>query len=153
MRTENISRSQRTLGYLLRHAYDRLAERVYDRLAAAGFADIRRAHSSVFRHIAPDGSRVSELAERAHMTKQSMAYLVESLVTLGYLDLGPDPADGRAKLARLTARGEAASRALVRLSREVEDGFATLLPPGDMERLRDHLEQLAGRLEAEAPAP
>lgn len=152
MTGENISRSERTLGYLLRHAYEQLADRVYGRLAAAGFADIRRAHSSVFRHIAAAGSRVSDLAERAHMTKQSMAYLVESLTALGYLEVVPDPADGRAKLVRLTARGEDASRALVHLSRTAEDEFAQLLPAGQMDRLRAQLDALAARLENEAGA-
>lgn len=150
MTGENISRSQRTLGFLLRQAYEHLADRVYGQLAAAGFADIRRAHSSVFRHIAAAGSRVSDLADRAHMTKQSMAYLVESLMALGYLEVVPDPADGRAKLARLTARGEAASHALVRLSREAEDELAGHLPAGEMETLRAHLDTLATRLDAEA---
>lgn len=150
MTGKNISRSQRTLGYLLRHAYEKLADRVYGRLATAGFADIRRAHSSVFRHIAPSGSRVSDLADRAHITKQSMAYLVESLTALGYLEVVPDPADGRAKLARLTARGEAASRALVHLSRTAEDEFAQLLPDGQMEALRSHLDALTAQLEDEA---
>ncbi|WP_127091244.1 MarR family winged helix-turn-helix transcriptional regulator [Aquabacter cavernae] len=144
----NISQTQRTLGYLLRHAYECLSEQVYGSLAARGFADIRRAHSNVFRHIAAGGSRVSDLAERAHMTKQGMAYLVESLAGLGYLEVMPDPADGRAKLARLTVRGDAASRELVRLSREAEETFAAALPPGDMERLRGQLEGLVAKMGA-----
>ena len=51
------------------------------------------------------GTRVSVLAERAHMTKQSMAQLVAHLETHGYVERVPDPADGRAKLVRATARG------------------------------------------------
>ncbi|MEW6123689.1 MAG: MarR family winged helix-turn-helix transcriptional regulator [Pseudomonadota bacterium] len=153
MTGSNISEAQRTLGYLLRHAYEQLSETVYGRLAAGGFGDIRRAHSSVFRNIAGGGSRVSDLAERAHMTKQGMAYLVESLAGLGYLEVMPDPADGRAKLARLTARGEAASRELVRLSRVVEEEYAALLPAGDMTRLRAHLEALAAGIDAAPGGP
>ncbi len=48
---ETLSRSRRTLGYLLRQAYEHLAEHVYGQMAEAGFSDIRRAHSAVFRHI------------------------------------------------------------------------------------------------------
>ena len=39
---------------------------------------------------------MSELAERAHLTKQSMAYLVEALAQSGYVTIAPDPEDGRA---------------------------------------------------------
>ncbi len=87
------------------------------------------------------------------MTKQSMAYLVEGLTALGYLEVGPDPADRRAKLARLTARGEAASHALVRISREAEEALAALLPAGQMETLRAHLEALTTGLEAQKGTP
>jgi hypothetical protein len=44
-------------------------------MAEAGFPDIRPAHSNLFRNMTEGGSRVSELAERAQMTKQSMGYL------------------------------------------------------------------------------
>ncbi len=39
------------------------------------------------------------------MTKQSMAQLVAHLEQHGYVERVPDPADGRAKLVRATARG------------------------------------------------
>ena len=45
------------------------------------------------------------LAARAQMTKQSMAQLVAHLEAHGYVERVPDPADGRAKLVRATARG------------------------------------------------
>ena len=51
------------------------------------------------------GTRVSVLAARAQMTKQSMAQLVAHLEAHGYVERVPDPADGRAKLVRATARG------------------------------------------------
>lgn len=147
MNQANVAAMQRTLGYLLRLPYEILSDRVYAGLAASGFPDLRRAHSSVFRHIAASGSRVSELADRAHMTKQSMGYLVESLAGLGYLEIVPDAADGRAKLVRLTARGHKVSMTLVRLSRAVEREFGELLRPGEMAHLRAGLEDLAKALE------
>lgn len=144
----NISAARRTLGFLLRLPYETLSERVYGALAARGFPDVRPAHSAVFRYIARSGSRVSELAERAHLTKQSMAYLVEALAHGGYVTVTPDPADGRAKLVCLTARGHEVSEALVTLSREVEDNFAARLTPGRMATLRSLLGELADALEA-----
>lgn len=148
MSGENISAAKRTLGFLLRLPYETLSERVYGALAARGFADIRPAHSAVFRYIAHSGSRVSDLAERAHLMKQSMAYLVETLAHSGYVTVAPDPADGRAKLVCLTARGHEVSKMLVALSREVEDDFAARLAPGRMAVLRGLLSELANGLEA-----
>lgn len=136
MTDRNIAEAEQTLGFLLRAPYEALSARVYGALGQHGFPDIRPAHSSVFRHIAAGGSRVSDLAERAHMTKQSMAYLVESLAAGGYVAVAPDPTDGRAKRVRLTERGDAVSRLLVQLSRAAEAEFAARLGPGRMETLR-----------------
>jgi DNA-binding MarR family transcriptional regulator len=143
----NISATARTLGYLLRLPYERLSEQVYGALAAEGFPEVRPAHSAVFRHIAASGSRVSDLAEQAGLTKQSMAYLVETLASAGYLSIAPDPSDGRAKLVRLTRRGQAVSATLVRLSRDAEREFAARLAPGQMASLRSLLGELAEVLE------
>ena len=147
MKKNNLSETERTLGFLLRLPYEELQVRVYGALAASGFPDIRAAHSSVFRHIARTGSRVSDLAERAGMTKQSMAYLVDALAEGGYVTIRPDPTDGRARSVCLTARGEAVSQTLVRLSREAEADFAAMLGPGRMATLRDLLSDLATALD------
>ena len=146
--SKNISAAEQTLGFLLRLPYEKLSQRVYGALAERGFADIRAAHSVVFRYVARTGSRVSELAEQAHLTKQSMSYLVEGLARDGYVTILPDPSDGRAKLVCLTARGHEVSEALVTLSREVEEDFAARLAPGRMAALRGLLGELADVLEA-----
>jgi DNA-binding MarR family transcriptional regulator len=115
-------------------------------MAKAGFADIRPAHSSLFRNLAEGGSRISELAARAQMTKQSMGYLAESLAAAGYVTLEPDPADRRAKRVRLSGKGRAAFEALVQLSAEAEAEFAGLIGEANMAQLRRLLEGLADRL-------
>lgn len=120
--------------------------RVYARMAEVGLPDIRPAHSSLLRNIADAGSRVSDLAQRAQMTKQSMGYLADSLEAAGYVTQGPDPTDGRAKLVRLTDKGRAAGEAMVKLSAETEAEYAELIGEAQMIRLRGVLEQLADRL-------
>src|SRR3974390_1709792 len=102
MEKTNITLQRRTLGGMLRLPEKTTGTRVYARMAEAGFPDIRPAHSSLFRNLAEAGSRVSELAERAQMTKQGMGYLADSLAASGYVTLEPDPADRRAKQVRLT---------------------------------------------------
>jgi DNA-binding MarR family transcriptional regulator len=146
MNHQNISLQRRTLGGLLRLAEETLRSRVYSRMAQAGFPDIRPAHSSLLRNMAENGSRVTELADRSQMTKQSMGYLADSLAAAGYVTLEPDPTDGRAKRVQLTDKGRAAGEALVRLSAETEREFAELIGEAEMGRLRRLLERLADRL-------
>ena len=131
----------RTLGALLRAPYRKLADRLYADLAAHGFPEIRPAHGAVFRHIAPEGSRLTELAEQAELTKQSMAYLIGYLEEHGYVSLHPDPNDGRAKLARLTRRGQSFVAALLRASTAAENALAARLGATRLKQLRDLLEQ------------
>ncbi|MEZ5090392.1 MAG: helix-turn-helix domain-containing protein [Micropruina sp.] len=49
----------------------------------------------LFQHLDEAGSTVSTLAQRAGMTKQAMAALVQYLEGHGYLHREPDPTDGR----------------------------------------------------------
>lgn len=93
------------LGILLRDPFLAFSAELLSRLHAAGYEDLRAAHLVVFQHIDPDGSRVTDLAAKAQMTKPSMAYLVEHLEDCGYLERSADPTDGRARLVRLTPRG------------------------------------------------
>jgi DNA-binding MarR family transcriptional regulator len=142
----------RTLGALLRLPYEALSRDVYGGLAARGFPEIRPAHSAVFRHIAPGGSRLTALAERAGMTKQSMAYLVEGLEAAGHLRARPDPQDGRARLIRLTPKGERVMEALLELGAEAEARLAERIGARRAARLRRALEHWVEAIEAEPPA-
>jgi len=81
-----------------------LERRAHDAVVAAGITDITVAQARVAARIGPRGSRVSELAEQARVTKQSAAFLVEQLEAAGYVERVPDPTDGRARVVRLTAR-------------------------------------------------
>lgn len=131
------------MGGLLRLAEETLRERVYMGLSSKGFPDLRPAHSNVLRNIADEGSTVSELAHRANMTKQGMGYLVDSLAESGYVTLGPDPTDGRAKRVRLSSKGRLAGEALVELSIEAEAEFGKMIGRKEMKDLRHTLERLA----------
>ena len=59
----------------------------------------------MFQHLDETGTTVSQLAERAQMTKQAMAELVLHLEDRGYVARTPNPADGRSKLVIPTEQG------------------------------------------------
>jgi DNA-binding MarR family transcriptional regulator len=89
----------------LREAFVALNDLVIVRLAELGHAEVRPAHGAVFQFLDDTGTTVSVLAQRAQMTKQGMAQLVQHLEAHGYVTRVPDPADRRAKLVLPTERG------------------------------------------------
>jgi DNA-binding MarR family transcriptional regulator len=81
---------------LLDNGFDAFAEELARRVTHTEYNDIRITHGCVFGNIEPDGSRLTELAERAKMTKQSVGEVATELEQRGYLERVPDPRDGRA---------------------------------------------------------
>jgi DNA-binding MarR family transcriptional regulator len=94
------------LAILLREPFMAESERLHRYLAEHGHPEVRPPHGNVFQYLDDEGTRVSELAARAQVTKQSMAELVLHLERHGYVERVPDPSDRRAKLVRGTRRGE-----------------------------------------------
>src|ERR1700712_5928269 len=99
-------RQDPTLGILLFVAYRALEQRAHDAVIAAGIADITLAQARIAARIGPHGTRVSDLAEQARVTKQSAGFLVDQLESAGYVERVPDPSDRRARLVRVPARAD-----------------------------------------------
>jgi len=133
---------QTSIGKLLADTYLAAVKILDRRLRTAGFPDVRPSHGTAFQVISADGSRVTDLAARAGMTKQAMTELVAHLERAGYLDRGPDPADGRARLVRLTPKGWecTAARAIVG---QIEAEWTELIGQRRMAGLRAGLEALS----------
>ena len=73
-------------------------ERIVEHLRAHGFADLTLAQGRLAARVAEGGSRVTELAEAAQVTKQTAGFLVNQLEKGGYVERVPDPSDARARL-------------------------------------------------------
>ena len=131
------------LGALLRLPLRELNIRVGAALAAAGFGDLRPAHFTVFQHLAADGSRLTDLAARAQITKQSMGALIDDLERWGYVERIPDPADGRVRIVRRTARGWAVERVARASVRAFEEEWEQRVGAERMRQFRDMLEEFA----------
>ncbi|MBN1529963.1 MAG: winged helix-turn-helix transcriptional regulator [Thermoleophilaceae bacterium] len=130
------------LGFLLRDPAFFMNERLLERVAEAGFSDIRIAHTAVFHHVRDAGSRITELAERAQVTKPTVVYLVNDLEAMGYVERVPDPGDGRAKLVRLTEHGLAAREAGRAAVAEIEAEWGAALGEERLAKLRELLLEL-----------
>ena len=127
-------------------------EDLHDRLAERGFDDIRHAHVCVFRWVDSGGTRLTELAELAGHSKQAVGEFVCDLEARGYVERIPDPADGRAKIIRLTDRGAEAKAAALEIFAEVEREWAERIGEERVAAMRGALEALY-ELEHSVPLP
>jgi DNA-binding MarR family transcriptional regulator len=129
-------------GLLLYLPYRAMETRVFEELAAAGFDDITPSQARVFQRIAPEGSRLSDLARQAGITKQSAGFLIDQLERLGYVHRVPDPGDGRARLVRIAERGHRSVEASRAVVSRVEAEWETHLGARRMAQLRRILADL-----------
>ena len=104
------------LGRLLGHALRRFDERVLVLMARnvdvplalsnlAARAQVGAAHIHITRHLAVGGSRLTDLAHSAGMTKQAMGDLVDQCEAWGLVTREADPHDKRARNVVFTATG------------------------------------------------
>ena len=136
------------LAILLREPFAAMTDRLLMVLAERGHGAVRAPHAAVFEFLDDEGTRVSVLAERARVAKQSMAELVVYLEDHGYVERSPDPADGRAKLVRATARGREVSAIAHEVMDAVEAELVQRLGARAVARLRAALVALDGALGA-----
>ncbi|SCL50076.1 MarR family winged helix-turn-helix transcriptional regulator [Micromonospora chersina] len=130
------------LGLLCYIAYRAMETRVFTALAEAGFADVTTAQGRVFARIGPEGTRVTELAEQAQITKQTAGFLVDQLERAGYVRRVPDPTDARARLVQIAPRGLAAVAIARTVEAEVEAEWTRHLGKQGANQLRRALTRL-----------
>ncbi|MER6672308.1 MarR family transcriptional regulator [Streptomyces sp. NPDC000983] len=131
--------SEPNTGVLLFLPYRALEDRVFAALAEAGFDDFTPAQARVLQRVGPDGTRLTELAEQAQVTKQTAGFLVDQLEKSGYVTRKPDPTDGRARLVCGAAKAWAAKEVADAVVAEVEREWARHLGARRMGQLREAL--------------
>ncbi|WP_316162876.1 MarR family winged helix-turn-helix transcriptional regulator [Bradyrhizobium sp. SZCCHNRI20481] len=93
------------VGRLLNNAVRRFESRVLQLMAESGHGETRIAHVSLTRNLDVEGTRLTELARRASMSKQAMGELVDQCAELRLVSREADPSDRRARLVRFTPAG------------------------------------------------
>ncbi len=122
------------LGRLLGEAMRRFDERVLELMAhdpevplalsnLAARQQVSAAHIHITRHLALQGSRLTELAEAAGMRKQAMAALVDQCEAWGIVRREADPLDGRARRILFTEAGLGWLHGFERAVARAEDEF------------------------------
>ena len=130
------------IGLLLYIPYRWMESRVFAELAAAGFDDFTPPQARVLQRISPAGTRLTDLAEQASITKQSAGFLVDQLERAGYVTRIPDPSDARARLVIVAERGRRAQPVAAEFVAAVEAEWTAHLGERRMRQLREILGKL-----------
>jgi DNA-binding MarR family transcriptional regulator len=142
--------SETDLGRLLLQAHRALASELREGMTERGYPAVRAGHAAVFMHIdRRSGTRLTDLARRARITKQGMMLIVDDLESRGYVRRVPDEEDGRAKVVRLTARGRRYVAEARRAIAAVEGRARRELGDRRYDALRSALNSLVGEDEPE----
>jgi DNA-binding MarR family transcriptional regulator len=113
-----------------------LVDRLQTTLHAAGHEEMRAPYGFVIRALAAGGLRLTELAERLGVTKQAALKVVDEMEARGLVERTPAPGDRRAKVLRLTPRGEAVRRRALATSEQIEAELRADLGDADVDAAR-----------------
>jgi DNA-binding MarR family transcriptional regulator len=126
-----------------------------ERLQQRGHPGLRTGHIPVLAGLDPEatgagagtaggnpGTRITDLANRAGMTRQMMGRLVRELETLGYLTTAAHPDDHRAVVVTMTERGHAIRAEAADVIAELEADYSVLLHDPDLAGLKGALQAI-----------
>jgi DNA-binding MarR family transcriptional regulator len=128
-------------GVLMFVAYRAIEQRVLTVLREAGF-DVTQAQGRVFARLGPDGTRLTDLAEMAQVSKQTAGFLVDQLEKGGYVERTSDPGDARARLIRIAERGRRVQALAAEVEQQVYREWRDHLGADELEHLRRSLVRL-----------
>ena len=134
------------MGRLLRLLYQLYSLEIQGALRKAGFDDINPSAANVFTFLTSDGATVSELANLSHVRKQTMAQTVEQLERSGYVERRPNPSGSPISAGLPHSQRQADSPVTHKAAAAVENRWARLSGPDELDTLRMSLFDLLTRL-------
>jgi DNA-binding MarR family transcriptional regulator len=141
------------LTFLLGMAFQLVLTEFNNRLADAGYADLRPIHGMAFQALKGPGATSTELAERLGVTKQAAGQIVDDLETRGYVRREPHPDGGRRKLVVLTPKAQEHLAIAGRTLHNLERQLGRRLGDPKLTELRTDLARLVRELAGDSPPP
>lgn len=99
--------------------------RVMAEIHKHGHTLIRPSHVTVFSNLGLGAVRVTELADKAHVTQQAMGKMLKELERIGYVVRDIDGSDRRAKKIRPTERGLDLMHRIVEVTEKIRQFYAS----------------------------
>ncbi len=140
-----------SIGRLFLQAQRAYFKRGIAKLRARGHDRVTLAHTTLLPYLDPEGTSVTNLAERAGMTKQSMRQLVLDLEDKGYIKRIPDPDDRRATLVIFTVEGRRFIEDGYEVKKEIDDEYRAILGEERVEALKGSLKTLIEKTGVDGP--
>jgi len=135
-----LAETRRTaIGRLLLMVRRDFVKRVVKRSREIGLVEFPDNLITLIPYIETEGTRNTELARRAGISKQAVAKTIKICETMGFLERAPDPVDGRATLIRLSPQGLEILVGMHRAIREVNRDYESLLGKDGMANFRGAL--------------
>ena len=125
-----------------------LRQQMFDGVRLAGYHDLTPAHVALVRYRTLDGRRPVEIAERMHITRQSVHDLLGFMELRGYLQREADASNGRARIVRLTQSGRRLELDIRTQAGAAEARIAALIGEHGLRELRSSLHRLAEQVGA-----
>lgn len=126
----------------------RASRLLHDRASRTGDTGLRVAHMTLLQQVSAEGTRQTDLAQKLSVSKQAIGQLVSELVGLAMVKRDPDPADARATLVRLTAKGQKAQSGGQAVFDEVHGELEGKMGKAGVEKLESALSSLIDALSA-----
>ncbi|HUH87962.1 MAG TPA: helix-turn-helix domain-containing protein [Pusillimonas sp.] len=139
------------VGRLLNDAIKRFESRILQQMDAAGYHGFSLSHITITRNLDLEGTRATELARRAGITKQSVSELINQLEAGGIVERRPDPADGRAKIVYFSPAGLAWLNAFGTALQNAERHMADELQEPAFSALKQALAAYANSTNGDSP--
>ncbi len=125
------------------HDYQQSAVEKYEQL---GHRNLQLSHQAIFLHLGLEGARLTDLAERAGISKQAMGQVIDEVEQLGYVERIPAPNDRRAKIVRFTSRGLDLIKTGTEIGVDIQGRYATYISKEKMELLHEILADLRSEI-------
>jgi len=132
-------------GFLLAKAMQRWNELMSEAFAQAGYGHVRPSYGSLLVPLfEEDGLRLSDLAKRARLAKQTMTTMVALLERGKLVRRAPDPEDARATRVYLTEAAKRFRPVAGRVIWAIEEKIRRDSGPADIDTARAWLRRFAG---------
>lgn len=119
-----------------------IRDRLVQELRGAGVIPGRQAR--VLQLIPRSGMRITDLAERARVTKQALGQFVNALQAAGLVESVPDPSDRRVRLVRRTPAGDELNDRITATLARVEAEFRAEVGERRYDTMKEVMRELGG---------
>jgi DNA-binding MarR family transcriptional regulator len=130
------------LARLLAMAFRQLIDQLHERLAAAGYPDVRSTYGYVLLAVRDQPTTGADIALLLGVSKQAASKLADEMERGGYVKRQPHLDDARAKSIAITSRGRRFLGVVESIYDDLEEEWARVTSRKRVEEMRSDLRQI-----------